>query len=180
MLRPEQEDALGMAGDRLRSLYNPGASLEPLRGAMRSSVNRKYAALPGALAAKTMAHGGRSGAFGAGLVEGELSRLGELGSVDTSVAQMGLQQQAQADSLLMQLLGQNFGMQTSGSRSGSSEGSGMGVSPGDPLAGGFQGGVSALMTMLGLGGFGGGAGGVAAGSANSTDVSPIFRFLRRG
>lgn len=180
MLRPEQEDALGMVSERLRSLYNPGASLEPLRGAMRSGVNKKYAKLPDAIAAKTMAHGGKSGQYGAGVLQGELARLGEMGGVDTDIAQMGLQQQSAGDNLLMQLLGQNFGMTSNSTRSGTTEGTGTGVAPGDPLAGGFQGGISALMTMLGIGGLGGmgGGGGTAAGPANSTDVGNIFRFLR--
>lgn len=168
-----------MVDSRLRDLYNPGASLEPLRASMRSTVNKKYAGLPGSVAAKTMAHGGASGQTGRGILEGELARLGELGAVDSSVAQMGLAQQAQGDSLLMQLLGQNFGMQTSGSRSGTSEGSGSGaqVMPGDPLSSGLMGGVDTLATLFGLSQMGAGSGG-ASPSSNSANLGGIFRFLR--
>lgn len=173
MLRPEQEDALGMVSERLRSLYNPGASLEPLRGAMRSGVNAKYAKLPDAIAAKTMAHGGKSGQYGAGVLQGELARLGEMGGVDTNIAQMGLQQQSAGDNLLMQLLGQNFGMTSNSTRSGTTEGSGTGVAAGDPLAGGFQGGISALMTMLGM--QQGGGGNSSAGNGASVPWNWIER-----
>lgn len=134
-LRPEQLDALDAIQARMRALYNPGASLEPIRAAARTGVNQRYAGLPQAVANKTL-QGGRSGQFGAGVLQGELGRLGDLGRVDTDIAKLGLDQQSRGDELSMGLLGQNFGstINSSGTSNTTGTGTATGTDPGNPLA----------------------------------------------
>jgi len=141
-------------------LTTPEAGLGPVRAGLREGVNTRYAGAADTLATKMLSHGGaRSGKFGTAMRRTEMARLGELGGVDSTIAQMMLQQQERGSNLGQQLLSIPF--ETSVGTSGTSTSKGIAVSPGSAAAGGIVGGLQGLTTylmlqqMLGGGGDGG-------------------------
>jgi hypothetical protein len=151
--------------ERVMSLMTqPGAGLEPIRGAMRGRVNARYSTMPDTLATKTLAHGGaRSGKFGTAMRQSEMGRLGELGDVESEIARMMLEQQERGAGLGERLLAQPFGATTSTSGTGSMTGTNIG--PGSAVGGAVGGGLETLTTLMtlnkmlqGQGGGGGGGG----------------------
>lgn len=115
---------------------------------LRNQVNAQYSGVPAGLAEQLLAHGGRSGKFGQALRQSEYARLGGLSGVDTSVAQMALDQQGRGSDLAERLLGLNF--ESEGSDSGVADQSGTGVGAGDALAGGVASGASSLSSLMSL------------------------------
>jgi hypothetical protein len=130
-----------------RLMTEPAAGLAPIRTAMRGNVNARYSALPDTLATKMLAHGGaRSGKFGTAMRQSEMARLGELGDVESTIAQMILDQQQEGASLAERLLSQNFGQTTE--TTGRTDETSRTILPGSAAAGGIVGGLQGMNTAL--------------------------------
>jgi len=145
-LRPEQEGVFKALLDRANGLMtNPGEGLEPLRLAARSGVNANYSGAEDVIADKLLTHGGRSGKFGKAVMGAELSRLRDLGAVDTDFSRLMLEQQDRGSSLAERLLAIAFenegGTSSSGSQSGTS------VLPGSVAGGALAGATGVLAQM---------------------------------
>ena len=146
-LLPEQEEALGLLSDRIRTMLTaPEAGLRPLRLAQRSKVNATFSAAPTALAAKFLRSGQPSGKYGRAARMTELARLGELSDVDTAFAGYSIDRRDRALSLAERLLAQNFGTDVSTSMAAKSAGTGVG--PGSALGSAVSGGLEALTTLM--------------------------------
>lgn len=148
-LTPEQQMLMPkLSGYGTSLIDNPGAGLEPIRAGLKAGVNTRYAGAPQAIADKMLAFGGtgKSGKFGRAVRGSEMSRLGEQGGVDNSIAGMMLNRQDQGSQILQSLLGINFGQDTE--TSGTSTMNGTSMAPGDATAGALTGGTNAMLAQL--------------------------------
>ena len=162
-LLPQQQAQLEpLFGVASKMLSQPGAMLDPIKAGMRTSVNKQFGDVEGALAAKLGRAGGQSGKLGRSVRQAELGRLGQLGDVDTRMAEMLLSERDKGVSLSERLLGMNFGQEVSTDMTQTTKGSGTGTTPGNMAAGGLSGGLDFISTLLGMNRMlqGGGGGGV--------------------
>jgi len=128
-------------------LTTPEAGLGPVRAGLREGVNTRYAGAADTLATKMLSHGGaRSGKFGTAMRRTEMARLGELGGVDSTIAQMMLDQRRQGAELGQNLLSIPF--ETSVDSTGTTTSKGTTVLPGSGVAGGIVGGLQGLNQSL--------------------------------
>jgi hypothetical protein len=127
-------------------MTNPQQVVAPFAQAARDQTNSTYNGLADTLRQQFMGNpgGGASGKFGAALTAGNLQRLGALSGVDTQFQEAAAQLPLQAEALGTNLLGLNFGSQSSGTSNTSSSGTSTSTkSTGSPL-------MSALGTGLGI------------------------------
>ena len=119
ILTPVQQNIEGQLGSLLsRRLTDPGAGLEPIRTAARETVNQGYSGAVDTILSKLLSSGQRSsGKAGRAVMETELSRLRDLGGVDSMIAKMMLDREDRTASLAEQLLGINFGEESTGTGS---------------------------------------------------------------
>lgn len=148
-LLPQQQDLLSPLMDRIKALTtDPSAGLEPIRQGLKTNVNENYSGMEDTLSSKLLSHGAASGKFGTAVRTADLARRSQLSGVDAQMAQMGLQQQNFGTSAAEQMLGMNFGTDTSNSMSSSQNG--QYTVPGSVGGGAFLGGLDTLMTLLQL------------------------------
>lgn len=153
ILTPEQQEANTLFMNYGRNLLeNPEADLAPFKTAALSGVDQSFSALPDRIMQNFAQRGMRtSGKLLTRLSELDVKRAGALAGVENDFARMKIDRRDQGAQSLLQLLGMNFGSESTGTQSG------------NMLGGAFSGGVegammgSLLRRLMAGGGSGGGS-----------------------
>lgn len=165
-LQPLQRDLISQISERMK---NPGAGLEPVRLGLMEGVNRRYQNLPGKITTQLAQRGmAKSGQLGANLKGVELSRMFDLGDIDTKIAELTQSRGDAATDLASRFLSASAGRTTTGES----------TQPGNMLGGAVGAGsetLSMLMMMdkLMKGGSAGGGGASSGGGFSDTMGLPM-------
>jgi hypothetical protein len=132
-------------------MLNPQGIPDAIRTGATSAVNRTFKGSNDRITEALSQRGfGNSGVLQNAIASNEATRAGKLGGLESSFAQMGLDQENNTLNLAERLLSQGRGMSSTS----------QGEQPGNVAAGAMTGGLQGLMYALlsGQGGFGGGGG----------------------
>jgi len=132
---------LGLRGDLIKRITDlmgdPAKGTEALRLGLMEGVNRRYQTMPGKLTTQLAKRGfAKSGQLGQGFKGLELARSGEIGDIDTKIADLILGRETQSYDLASRLLASGRGQTTTQS--------------GNVFGGAIGGGLETLSTLTTL------------------------------